>query len=205
MLNSPVTIDLAAHSAVSDLCEEFIRRSGAICALLVGQDGMPLHRCGSLVDLDVDSLSALSAGTFASTREMAGLIGESDFDVVIQQGRRHHLQVIRAGDCAILVVVFDDRTTAAMVRLHGQRLTRRLGRLLAAGEEGATPPWAGAAGEDADPLAARTGDDLERADPLGPVPTRAEQLRAALQLRTVSLAVALLAAALALVGAVLRH
>lgn len=192
MLNSGVTIDQAAYSSVSGLCEDFVRKSNATCALLVGQDGMLLHRCGSVADLDVDSLSALSAGTFASGREMARLIGETTFDVAIQQGRRNHLQLIRVGDSAILVAVFDDQTTAAMVRLHGQRAAHRLARVLAEGEEAE--------------LAARLEEDGgDPAEFVSQTRTRSEQLRAAFGMRTVSFVLALLAAAVAVLGALLRH
>lgn len=191
MLNSAFSMDQAAYSSVSGLCEDFVRRSNATCALLVGQDGMLLHRCGSAADLDVDGLSALSAGAFASGREMARLIGETTFDVAIQQGRRNHLQLIRVGDRAILVAVFDDHTTAAMVRLYGQRVARQLARVLGEGEE--LEPATGREGE---------GGPSEF---LGQTRTRAEQFRAALQMRTISFVLALLAAGVALLSTLLRR
>ena len=198
MLNSAFSMDQAAYSSVSELCEDFVRRSNATCALLVGQDGMLLHRCGSVADLDADSLSALSAGAFASGREMARLIGEATFDVAIQQGDRNHLQLIRVGDAAILVAVFDDHTTAAMVRLHGQRVAQRLARMLVEGET--------AAGRA--PTDTATMPDGEGRGPTGflsQTQARADELRSALHMRTISFALALLAAAGAVLGALLRH
>jgi predicted regulator of Ras-like GTPase activity (Roadblock/LC7/MglB family) len=211
MLNSAFTIDQHTYSSVSELCENFVRQSHAACALLVGRDGMLLHRCGSVADLDVDSLSALSAGVFASSREMARLIGEPTFDLAIQQGRRNHLQLIRVEDCAILVAVFDDRTTAGMVRLHGLRVARRLARLLAerdaAGrsEEGAGPTWSDAWGDEVDAATTLEGDDRDPVEFSSRTQTKAEQLRAALHMRTLSLVLALLAAGVAVLGALLRH
>jgi predicted regulator of Ras-like GTPase activity (Roadblock/LC7/MglB family) len=205
MLNSAFTMDRAAHSAVSELCEGFIRRADATCALLVGQDGMLLHRCGAVADLDVDSLSALSAGAFASSREMAGLIGEANFDVAIQQGHRNHLQMIRVGDCAILVAVFDDRTTAAMVRLHGQRVARRLSAVLAEGEDGAGLAWTDTPGQEVEPATSLDGDGSGPTDFARQTQTRAEQLRAAFRMRTLSFVLALLAAAVAVLGGLWRH
>ena len=205
MLNSAITMDQAAYSSVSELCENFIRRSDATCALLVGQDGMLLHRCGSVADLDVDSLSALSAGAFASSREMAGLIGETNFDVAIQQGHRNHLQLIRVGDSAILVAVFDDRTTAGMVRLHGQRVARRLSDLLAEGEDGAGRAWTDTPGEEVEPATRMDGDGSGPTEFARQTQTRAEQLRAAFRMRTLSFVIALLAAAVAVLGALWHH
>jgi predicted regulator of Ras-like GTPase activity (Roadblock/LC7/MglB family) len=164
-----------------------VRKSNATCGLLVGQDGMLLHRCGAVADLDVDSLAALAAGSFASAREMAGIIGEPTFDVAIQQGRRNHLQVIRVGDEALLVVVFDDQTTAAMVRLHGQRAAQQLARVLAGGTAADEKTDGGPAGF--------LQQTLQRSD----------QLRASFRLRTISLALALLAAILAVAASLFRQ
>ena len=210
MLNSDLALDEATYSSLSGLCESFVHQSGAACALLVGQDGMLLHTSGSEADCDADSLSALSAGTFASTREMARLIGEANFDVVIQQGRRNHLQLIRVGDRAILVAVYDDRTTAGMVRLHGLRVAQRLAHLLAeteteGGPDGRGQAWAEAVGDDAGPAVTLDADDGTIIEPNGHTPSRAEQLREALRLNTLSLVMALLAAAVALVGALVHR
>lgn len=210
MLNSPFTMDQATYSSVCELCENLVRQSRAACALLVGQDGMLLHACGSVEELDVDSLAALAAGVFASSREMAAMIGEPTFDVAMQQGRRNHLQLIRVADSAILVAVFDDRTTAGMVRLYGLRVARRLARLLAEGEatgseESAGQAWTDAWGDEVDLPATLEPDDREPIEFASRTQTKAEQLRAALHMRTASLVLALLAAGVAVVGALLRH
>jgi predicted regulator of Ras-like GTPase activity (Roadblock/LC7/MglB family) len=198
MLNSGFSIGEAAYSSVSELCEEFLRKSNARCALLVGQDGMLLHRCGAVADLDVDSLSALSAGTFASGREIAMLIGETTFDVAIQQGRQNHLQLIRVGEPAILVAVYDDHTTAAMVRLHGQRVARRMAHVLGEEEAEGRGALVDAPREEAEAASSPT-------DFVSQTQSRGEQLRAALRMRTLSFILALVAAALAVLGALLRH
>jgi predicted regulator of Ras-like GTPase activity (Roadblock/LC7/MglB family) len=204
MLDSTLALDETTYKSLSELCDSFIDQSRAACALLVGQDGMLLHKSGSEAGCDAESLSALSAGTFASTREMARLIGEANFDVVTQQGRKHHLELIRVGDRAILVAVFDDRTTAGMVRLHGQRAARRLARLLAKTEGGPAEPeqaWTEILGEEVAP--AEDGRGL--AAPDGHPIAGAEQIGTALRMRTASLVIALLAAALALVGALVNR
>ena len=168
-----------------------MRKSNATCALLLGQDGMLLHRAGAVADLDVDTLAALAAGSFASAREMARLIGETTFDVGMQQGQQNHLQMIRVGDEAILVAVFDDQTTAAMVRLHGQRAAQRLARVLA-GEALEGTEW---------DLASEDGP----AGFLEQTQQRTEELRSSFRLRTISMALALLAAIVAVLGALLRQ
>lgn len=125
-----LTITETSYKRIAALCADFVERSEATCALLVGQDGTLLHKHGFVEDLDLDSVSALAAGAFASTGEIAKLIGEMKFDFFMQQGTHHHLQLIRVGDAAILLAVFDDRTTAGMVRLRGQETARQLASVL---------------------------------------------------------------------------
>lgn len=205
MADSTFAMDQAAYSSVSKLCDDFLRRSNAICALVVGQDGMILHRCGALGDLDLDGLAALSAGAFASGRELARIIGETTFDVAIQQGRRSHLQLVRVGDSAILVTVFDDRTTAGMVRLHGQRAARRLARVLAEGDAAGHALWPGDGGGGEGAGAGAEDEGRAPTEFLRQLQGGAEQLRTALRIRTLSMALALLAAIVAMIGALLRH
>jgi predicted regulator of Ras-like GTPase activity (Roadblock/LC7/MglB family) len=121
-----LTIDQSSYEQIAGLCAEFVERSDATCALLVGQDGCLIYKHGFVEDLDLQSLAALAAATFASTGEMARMIGEAQFDFFMQQGAQRHIQLIRVGDAAILLAVFDDRTTAGMVRLRAQQTTQRL-------------------------------------------------------------------------------
>jgi predicted regulator of Ras-like GTPase activity (Roadblock/LC7/MglB family) len=48
----------------------------------------------------------------------------------MQQGQNNHVQMVRVGDVALLLAVFDDRTTAGMVRLRAQQIARTLALLL---------------------------------------------------------------------------
>ena len=210
MLSSALTVNQVSYGSVTELCEDFVRRSRVRYALLVGQDGLLLHRCGAIDNEDVDSVSALSAGAFASARALARLVGEVEFNFLMQQGRRNHLQLMRAGDSALLVAVFDDHTTAGMVRLLGQRVAQRLARLLAAEEEPSLEARREIARlepveEEGEPAAA-PGEDRHRLIELAwNSDQKAEQLRGDLRMRTFSLVVAVVAAATAIAGALLHH
>jgi predicted regulator of Ras-like GTPase activity (Roadblock/LC7/MglB family) len=114
------------HSAMSDL----LKKSEALCSLLVNQDGTCLARRGSTTDLDCDALAALTAGSFASTRAMAKLVGESEFSVLFHQGDKEHIHNILVDDDTILTVIFDERTTIGMVRLYSKECAAAIRGLL---------------------------------------------------------------------------
>lgn len=105
---------------------EFLRRSGARCALLVDKEGHLITQVGENFEFDADSVSALVAGSFAATKEMARLLGEREFSALFHQGERDNIQLALVADRAILTVMFDDSTTLGMVRLYVTEATRRL-------------------------------------------------------------------------------
>ncbi|MFQ6032892.1 MAG: roadblock/LC7 domain-containing protein, partial [Candidatus Zixiibacteriota bacterium] len=59
-----------------------IKNSQAKCALLVDKDGHLITRRGFTHSLDTTALAALLAGSFASTKEIARLVGEPEFSVL---------------------------------------------------------------------------------------------------------------------------
>jgi predicted regulator of Ras-like GTPase activity (Roadblock/LC7/MglB family) len=107
-----------------------IKKAEAKCALLVDKDGHLITRQGFTQTLDTTALSALLAGSFASTKEIARLVGEPEFSVLFHQGKKDHIHVSIVGERCILAVVFDDRTTIGMVRLYAKETGDRLKEIL---------------------------------------------------------------------------
>jgi len=108
-----------------------LKDSEARCTLLVDQDGRMLARKGFTKELDCETLAALIAGSFASTRAMAKLVGESEFSVLFHQGERDHIHNVLVDDHTILTVIFDDRTTIGMVRVYAKDISEKLRAILA--------------------------------------------------------------------------
>jgi predicted regulator of Ras-like GTPase activity (Roadblock/LC7/MglB family) len=109
---------------------KLIKGAEAKCALLVDKDGHLITRQGFTHSLDTTALAALLAGSFASTREIARLVGEPEFSVLFHQGKRDHIHISLVGERSILVVIFDDRTTIGMVRLYAKECGEELASIL---------------------------------------------------------------------------
>lgn len=71
---------------IDKLLAEFLRLSGAKCALLIDKEGHLVTKRGELRTIDIDTISALVAGSFAATKEMARLLGEEEFTAMFHQG-----------------------------------------------------------------------------------------------------------------------
>jgi predicted regulator of Ras-like GTPase activity (Roadblock/LC7/MglB family) len=108
------------------LLNEFLRLSGAKCALLIDKEGHMVTKRGEVRTIDMDTISALVAGSFAATKEMARLLGEDEFTALFHQGERDNIQLSLVGDRTLLTILFDDRTTVGMVRLYASETAKKL-------------------------------------------------------------------------------
>lgn len=114
---------------IDRLLAEFLRLSGAKCALLIDKDGHLVTKRGELRTVDIDTISALVAGSFAATKEMARLLGEDEFTAMFHQGQRDNIQLSLVGDRTLLTILFDDRTTVGMVRLYAGETAKKLAEI----------------------------------------------------------------------------
>lgn len=124
---------------IGEVLREFLRLSGARCAILVDKEGHLVEKVGDAPGFDADTISALVAGAFAATRQIAKLLGEEEFSAMFHQGQRDNIQLNLVGDRTILTVLFDDTTTVGMVRLYANEAASRLVEIFSddqgAGEE----------------------------------------------------------------------
>ncbi len=115
---------------IDGILSEFLDASQAKCILMVDKDGHLVTKKGFTKSFDTDSLAALVAGSFAATRQMATLLGEKEFSVLFHQGQNENIHVSLASERALLVIVFDDRTTIGMVRLYAEEVTKKVSEAL---------------------------------------------------------------------------
>jgi predicted regulator of Ras-like GTPase activity (Roadblock/LC7/MglB family) len=112
--------------AINRLLREFLRLSGSKCVLLIDKEGHLVTKQGVTRSLDMDTISALVAGSYAATKEMARLLGENEFAVLFHQGKTDNIQLSLVGDRTLLTVIFDDATTIGMVRLYSNETAKKL-------------------------------------------------------------------------------
>ncbi|MBI5183626.1 MAG: roadblock/LC7 domain-containing protein [Nitrospinae bacterium] len=114
---------------INKLLEEFINVSGSKCAFLVDKSGHLITQEGIITSFNPETLSALIAGSFAATKEMARILGESEFSVLFHQGKKDHIHISLVSDRAILAIVFDETTTIGMVRLYTHETIDKLEKI----------------------------------------------------------------------------
>ena len=88
--------------------------------LLIDQDGQQIADAGDVEDLDVTSLSSLTAGNIAATGGIAKLLREKEFSSQFHEGEKTNIHISLVGKRVILVVIFDERSSLGLVRLRVQ-------------------------------------------------------------------------------------
>lgn len=110
--------------------DSFLELSKARCVLLVDRDGHLVTRRGEPMKTSQEAISALIAGSFAATMEMARLLGESEFSILFHQGKRDSIQLQLVGERTLMAALFDGRTNLGMVRFYAQETAERINRIL---------------------------------------------------------------------------
>lgn len=104
----------------------FLEFSGAQCAILIDREGHLVTRRGDASGSSMEALSALVAGSFAATKEIARILGEDAFSTLSHQGAHQSIQVSTVGERTLLAVVWDQRSNLGLVRFYAQETTKRL-------------------------------------------------------------------------------
>jgi predicted regulator of Ras-like GTPase activity (Roadblock/LC7/MglB family) len=111
------------------------------CNLLIDLDGHLVTQVGELEGVDVTTVAALVAGSFAATREIARALGEEAFTSMSQQGRDESLQLTLVGDRTILATVYSPKpTSAGLVSFYLASVAAAIREVLDAIRERATRP-----------------------------------------------------------------
>lgn len=114
---------------IDRLLGEFLKLSNSKGAFLIDIEGHLVTQKGMSESINGDNLSALVAGSFAATKEIARMLGESEFSFILHQGKRDHIQFSRVSNRAILAIVFDDKTTTGMVTLYSAELATKIEKI----------------------------------------------------------------------------
>ncbi len=114
---------------ISAICERLTREANAKAVLLVDKNGQYITSHGEIDNLDTTSLASLTAGNIAATSGLAKLIGEKEFPNIFHEGERDNLHLSIVAQRAILVVMFDQRSSLGLVRLRVKKANDELTKI----------------------------------------------------------------------------
>jgi len=68
-------------------------------------------------NIDIYSLAALSAGNFGAVNEMAAMIGEKDFSLLLHKGKTKSIHFSKVNEDLLLVIIFGNDVSLGFLRL----------------------------------------------------------------------------------------
>ena len=104
--------------------------TGATYSMVIDRAGQVLSSEGDVHPGEMMHLGALLAGSYASSREMARILREDNFRVLVQEGTREKIFTETVEDRWLLVVVFDHQAHLGLVKVLAKRATQSLASIL---------------------------------------------------------------------------
>lgn len=144
---------------LQDALRRLRQEANAKAVFLIDKNGQQIASAGEIEQFDTTSLASLTAGNVAATDGLAKLIGEREFSVLFHEGQQDHIHISIVAKRAILVVIFDDRSSLGLVRLRVKRASGDLERIFQAMEEKGARAPAGAA--HVSPFSEITDEDID--------------------------------------------
>lgn len=129
MLNKILTNVVVTEDGVTrihHLLADLVSDVDATAAFLIEKSGQMLASEGDVKGLDTAAIASLVSSTFASTRAVAKLIGETEFSAMFQQGDRTSIFLYALTTQDILVVIFSDLSKTGLVKVQTEQAAKAL-------------------------------------------------------------------------------
>jgi len=114
------------ETAVFDL----VVQSEAESAMIIDATGSVLAHTGDVHDPIRDTISALAAGSFAATRELASVLREPGFHAIHHQGQKSSIYIHSIAENFLVLVIFANRATVGLVKLYVTKMIEEIEPLL---------------------------------------------------------------------------
>jgi predicted regulator of Ras-like GTPase activity (Roadblock/LC7/MglB family) len=128
-MSAPDVMFPEEQEQISVVCQRLHRDANAKAILLIGRDGQQIADAGDVGEIDITSLSSLTAGNVAATGGISKILREKDFTSQFHEGEKTHVHITLVAGRAILVVLFDQRSSLGLVRLRVKKASEEMARL----------------------------------------------------------------------------
>ena len=122
-------------SETREILSKLVNNSGAMTAILITKQGSIVADAGETSYLNITAMAALVAGMFSATREVARMVGENEFSILLQQGKQRHIHISLITDEIMMVIVFEDYNRIGQVRHEARKCGGLLMTSLAPSQE----------------------------------------------------------------------
>ncbi len=111
---------------INEILENFLDDAGVTCAILCDMGGEILTTKGDVSTLDFTNIAAMAAGSYATTKGIANLLGQSEFSLLFHQGTKNNILISSVENFAIFIILFDANTILGVVKQKSQEMKETL-------------------------------------------------------------------------------
>ncbi len=111
---------------INEELDDFLKNSNSTAAILCEMSGEILTSQGDYSGLDTTTIASLAAGSFATTKGIANLLGEREFSLLFHQGKSRNIFISNIESFAILIIVFSNDAVLGVVKQTSQDSKKRL-------------------------------------------------------------------------------
>lgn len=127
----PFMLSAATYNRISDILADLAAKTRAEAIIFCDTNGNTVTYRGEILGLRLSTLSALAAGNYSATQEMAKLLGEpANFRYLLLEGERRNIYMSNVGHSFLLVTVFEKNVALGMVRVCTTRTIDDLQQVL---------------------------------------------------------------------------
>lgn len=130
-----INFDPTQYEGVKKYLGELYSKTRAKVVLFADMAGQIIGERGDTAEMNTTVLSALAAGDFAATGEIAKLVGEGDrFKLHFHEGETKNIYLTNVGSQFFLIIIFDATVALGMVRVYTKKAVESLLSLIAEAE-----------------------------------------------------------------------
>lgn len=111
---------------IDRVLQELLQKSEAHLALLVEKAGYLIHQSGNQDALDTTTFATLGSNAYNAVQFMAGLVNETNFTSMYQQGENFSTLMVNVDENSLLVIVFPTHLTVGSMKYYAGPAVRSI-------------------------------------------------------------------------------
>ena len=107
----------------------FLNDSLANCVILCDMGGEIITTIGDTSAFDYTNIAAMAAGSYATTKGIANLLGQKEFSLLFHQGEKNNILISSIENYVIEITVFDNNAILGIVKQKTNQLNQNLKKI----------------------------------------------------------------------------
>jgi predicted regulator of Ras-like GTPase activity (Roadblock/LC7/MglB family) len=121
--------------SLNETLRQFITGTDATAALIIDKGGFLITHQGDTGEFDLTTIAALASGAFMANQTIAGLVKETNFNSIYQQGEHFSLFVVNVDEHSLLVVIFKSQAGVGVVKYFANGAIKHIAHQLKTAKE----------------------------------------------------------------------